>query len=75
LSISAVGTPDKGGTAVIDGTTIKYSPATDFVGAETFTYTISDGNGGEDTATATITITVSGAGGDENQFFMPLVFR
>ena len=75
LSISAVGTPDKGGTAAIDGTTIKYSPATDFVGTETFTYTISDGNGGEATATATVTITVGGTGGDENQFFMPLVFR
>lgn len=76
LSIIDVGTPDKGGSATIaaDGKTIQYTPATDFVGTETITYTISDGHGGESTATATITITVSGTDGG-NEFYMPMVFR
>lgn len=56
LTISAVGTPSEGGSATIDGATIKYTPKTDFTGTETFTYTISDGNGGEDTATVTVAV-------------------
>jgi gliding motility-associated-like protein len=39
-----------------DGT-ITYTPAPDFNGEDSFTYTVSDGNGG--TATATVTITVN----------------
>ncbi|MEZ4656774.1 MAG: Ig-like domain-containing protein [Caldilineaceae bacterium] len=74
LSITTVSKPDKGGSASIDGATIKYTPASDFVGTEKLTYTISDGHGGESTATATITITVSGAGGG-GEFYMPMVFR
>lgn len=38
-----------------DGT-VKYTPNTDFVGTDSFTYTISDGNGG--TATASVTVIV-----------------
>jgi hypothetical protein len=34
-----------------------YTPAPDFGGTETFTYTISDGRGGEDTATVTVAVT------------------
>ncbi len=33
-----------------------YTPAANFFGTETFTYTISDGNGGTDQATVTITV-------------------
>ncbi len=33
-----------------------YTPPTDFNGADTFTYTISDGRGGTDTATVTVTV-------------------
>lgn len=36
--------------------TVSYAPAKDFVGQETFTYTISDGNGGTATATATVKV-------------------
>jgi len=38
-----------------DGT-LHYLPAPDFVGVDTFTYTVSDGNGGTDTATVRITV-------------------
>ncbi|VAW33363.1 T1SS secreted agglutinin (RTX), partial [hydrothermal vent metagenome] len=57
VSISAVGATDNGGTAVSNSGQIDYTPATNFVGTEVFTYTISDGNGGSDTATVTITVT------------------
>ncbi len=39
-----------------DGT-ITYTPALNFNGADSFTYTVSDGNGG--TATATVSVTVT----------------
>ena len=49
LSVTAVTDPPNG-TAVInpDGT-ITYTPDLNYVGTDTFTYTISDGNGGTDT--------------------------
>ncbi len=56
LTISAVGTPDSGGTAVNGGTIITYTPLADFDGDEVFTYTVGDGNGGYDTATVTVTV-------------------
>ncbi|MFC1388691.1 MAG: retention module-containing protein, partial [gamma proteobacterium symbiont of Clathrolucina costata] len=33
-----------------------YTPNTNFIGTDTFTYTIDDGNGGTDTATVTVTV-------------------
>jgi hypothetical protein len=55
-SLSIVSVDGAGhGTAVISGTNILYTPNLDFVGIDTFTYTISDGNL---TAMATITVTV-----------------
>ena len=58
LSITAVGTPDQGGTVTIatDGQTVLYTPATDFVAQETFTYTIDDGNGGTSQGTVTVDV-------------------
>ena len=56
LSIGAVGALDQGGSAVNGGTVITYTPATDFVGTETFTYTVTDGNGGTDTAIVTVEV-------------------
>ncbi|MGB0384154.1 MAG: Ig-like domain-containing protein [Ardenticatenaceae bacterium] len=56
LTISAVGTPNQGGSVTNNGSDITYTPAADFFGTEVFTYTISDGNGGTDTATVTITV-------------------
>jgi len=58
LSVTAVGTPNKGGTVTIasDGKLI-YKPAANFFGTETLTYTLSDGKGG--TATGTVVVTVT----------------
>ena len=59
-TISAVGTPDQAGVVVIDGSgpnnQLLYTPAEDFVGEETFTYTVIDKTGG--TAVETVTVEV-----------------
>ena len=34
------------GTVTFTATGVSYTPAANFIGADTFTYTISDGNGG-----------------------------
>ena len=57
LSLSAVGTPSDGGTAVISGGQLRYTPAANFNGTETIAYTVADGNTGTDTGTLTITVT------------------
>ncbi len=58
LSLSTVGPTDNGGTTAIDetGVGIIYTPAVDFAGMETFTYTITDGNGGSGTALVTVNV-------------------
>jgi hypothetical protein len=58
LTITAVGTTTASGTSVAltgAGTTITYRPGT-YVGADQFTYTISDGQGGTATSTAKVTV-------------------
>ncbi|EAQ41065.1 S-layer family protein [Polaribacter sp. MED152] len=50
-------TSDLGGTTSVVAGEIEYTPALNFVGTDTFEYTIEDGNG--DTATATVTVTVT----------------
>tara|TARA_R110002049_G_scaffold2750_10_gene22413 strand:+ start:44849 stop:48829 length:3981 start_codon:yes stop_codon:yes gene_type:complete len=58
LTITAVGTPSNtGATAVLNGSTITYTPATNSNTSDSFTYTLSDGT---DTATGTVSVTVSG---------------
>jgi hypothetical protein len=58
LLVTALGTAGtKGSVAIINGgTSVSYTPPSDFFGADSFTYTISDGNGGQDTATVTVTV-------------------
>ncbi len=58
ISLKSVGIPSQGGTAVMDAVNqvIKYTPAADFFGTETFTYTIVDEGGLEATATVTVTV-------------------
>jgi hypothetical protein len=56
LTISAVGTPANG-AATISGTRVLYTPRADFVGSDSFSYTVSDGRGGS--AQATVSVTVS----------------
>jgi CSLREA domain-containing protein len=47
----------EGGTVSRDDGTFTYTPAENFHGTDSFTYTVSNGNGGTDTATVTITVT------------------
>jgi uncharacterized protein (TIGR03382 family) len=54
LAITAVTQP-AGGTVTFTPSNVTFTPATNFVGTTSFTYTISDGNGGTDTATVTVT--------------------
>ena len=57
LGIIAVGPTSAGGTVVVNGAVLEYTPKADFFGVETFTYTVEDGNGGTDTATVAVTVT------------------
>ncbi len=63
LTITAVGS-EVNGTAVINGTTVEFTPAADYVGAASFEYTVSDdgttsGAADPQTDTATVTLTVT----------------
>jgi hypothetical protein len=55
LTVTSVGAPAHG-TAVAAAGSVRYTPAANFAGTDTFTYVVTDGNGGS--ATATITVTV-----------------
>ncbi len=55
LTITSVTSPQNG-TVTHTATTIEYTPATDFVGTDSFNYSISDGQGETDTATVTVTV-------------------
>jgi PKD repeat protein len=59
LTVSAVGTPNHGGSVVINATSdgVVYTPAPGFIGIETFTYTVQDS--GEATDQAMVTVTVN----------------
>ncbi|MEP6881167.1 MAG: Ig-like domain-containing protein, partial [Dokdonella sp.] len=59
LSIVSVTTPVAGGTVVINGNAVTYTPSPSFLGTDRFSYTISDGRGG--TATAMVTVTIAPA--------------
>ncbi|MCF6189189.1 MAG: Ig-like domain-containing protein [Cocleimonas sp.] len=56
LTIDSFTQGAQGGTVTKVNGKLVYTPATGFVGTDTFTYTISDGNGGTDTATVTVTV-------------------
>ena len=58
LSLTAVSTDGTGTVAVnSDGLSVDYTPAANFNGTETITYTVSDGTLTDETGTLTITIT------------------
>ncbi len=59
LSVSSVTVPAHGTAAINADKTIAYTPAANYNGADSFSYTIGDGNGG--TATATVNVTVTPA--------------
>ena len=57
LSVTGVTTPGNGTAAIVSGstTTVTYTPNANFIGTDSFTYTLSDGT---DTGTGTVTGTV-----------------
>lgn len=61
LSVTAVSAGSAGGTIEIgsSGLTVRYTPAQDFSGTETFTYTLSDGRGGTSEATVNVGVELS----------------
>jgi len=63
LIVSAVGTAAHGQASLNSDNSIQYLPSANYVGGDSFTYTISDGNGGEASATVSITVTGTGGGG------------
>ena len=58
LSLVSVSAPSEGGVASVspDGTKVVYSPAPDYFGAESFTYTVTDSNGASSQANVIVTI-------------------
>jgi uncharacterized protein (TIGR03382 family) len=56
LTVTAVTQPSTGGTVTLSGGVVSFTPATDFTGTATFTYTISDGSALTDTANVTVTV-------------------
>ena len=59
ITISLVSATNQGGNVTIaadGGRSSTYSPAANFLGIETFTYTIRDAEGDSDTATVTVTV-------------------
>ena len=62
LSVTAVGAPLHGSTTINPDGTVAYTPASNYNGADAFTYTISDGHGG--TATGTVSVTVTPVNAD-----------
>jgi parallel beta-helix repeat protein/VCBS repeat-containing protein len=58
LTIIAVGNGIHGTVTITNGgADLTYTPAADYYGTDTFTYTIDDGTGLNDTATVTVTVT------------------
>ena len=56
LQVTAV-TQGAHGTVTFTATGVTYTPAANYNGADSFTYTISDGNGGSASATVNVTVT------------------
>ena len=56
LVISAVGSPSHGTTAIESGQ-VRYTPAPNYFGPDSFTYTVSDGAGGSASTTVSMTVT------------------
>ncbi len=56
LSVTDVSAPQHGTVTINDDGTVRYTPAENYNGADSFTYTISDGNGGTSTATVNVCV-------------------
>jgi len=56
-TLAIIGVSPTNGIAVISGTNLVFTPATNFVGAATIGYTITDGIGGTNSSLITVTVT------------------
>ena len=57
MSVTGVSaTSTNGGAVALSATVVTYTPATNFVGQDLFTFTVSDTQGGESTATVFVTV-------------------
>jgi cysteine-rich repeat protein len=56
LAIASLTQPAHGVAEIVDPHRVRYTPAADYSGGDSFRYTIEDGNGGEATATVAIAI-------------------
>lgn len=61
LIIVSVTNPQNGDVVLNQNGTITFTPSSNFTGAASFDYTVSDGNGGTETATVAVAVNVSGA--------------
>lgn len=62
LTVSGVSpTSTQGGSVNLSGNSVTYVPPTDYVGSDTFSYTISDGRGGFATGSVQVTVAPSNA--------------
>ena len=57
ITLTSIATPDMGGTAILSGNSVSYSPAADFAGVETFYYVIEDTSGALGSGTVSVTVT------------------
>jgi hypothetical protein len=55
LLLTGVSSPAHGTTSVVGGK-VTYTPATYYIGTDTYDYTVSDGKGGTDTGTVNVTV-------------------
>ena len=72
--IYQLGVPDHGGTVTVNsnGTAVFYTPSTNFVGVEQFTYTLKDDSTLLYSATATVAVVQAGSDRDTNVVTMTL---
>ena len=71
IHVSAMSAPAYGWCKLNADDSIEYTPAVDFAGVDTFTYTVSDVNGA--TETATVTVTVNAMAGMGRRLFLGIV--
>ena len=57
LTVSIASQPANGSAAVNANNSVTFTPAANFHGSTSFTYTVNDGHGGTDTATVAVTVT------------------